>query len=227
MLAIRPPEYFPGLEYAALLLQAGAVVLADTFQYSRQSFQNRARLRTPDGWQWISVPLERGQHGAAIAGTRLREGTGWQRTHWKALVFNYGAAPFFDAYAPRLRPLFEQPWTLLGALTCATVAAVHALLEAPSRLVRASALDGAPADLPKVLAAAGGGPLLVPEAVAAVDAGHAAEAYALRCVPPVYRQAFAGFEPGMSALDLLFNYGPEARRILDERTVVAACERDR
>lgn len=227
MLVVRPPEYFPGLGYAALLLRAETVVVADTFQYSRQSFQNRARLRTPDGWQWISVPLEAGQHGAAIAGTRLRAATGWQRTHWKALLFNYGATPFFDAYAPRLRPLFEQPWTHLGALTCATVTAVHGLLDAPSRLVRASALEGAPADLPAVLAASGGGPLLVPEAVAAVDAGHAAEAYVLRCAPPTYRQAFAGFEPGMSTLDLLFNYGPEARRLLTEHTAVVPWERDR
>ncbi|NNE70374.1 MAG: hypothetical protein HKN29_08430, partial [Rhodothermales bacterium] len=31
---------------------------------------------------------------------------------------------------------------------------------------------------------------------------------------PVYRQAFEGFVPDLSAIDLLFNHGPRARNIL-------------
>ncbi|MFB6098553.1 MAG: WbqC family protein [Salinibacter sp.] len=33
---------------------------------------------------------------------------------------------------------------------------------------------------------------------------------------PTYRQNFQGFEPEMSAADLVFNYGREAQRILAE-----------
>ena len=66
MIAIRPPEYFPCLAYAALLLAVDCFVLADTFQYSRQSFQNRTKVRNPQGWQWVSIPLKGGQHGRPI-----------------------------------------------------------------------------------------------------------------------------------------------------------------
>jgi hypothetical protein len=31
---------------------------------------------------------------------------------------------------------------------------------------------------------------------------------------PVYTQNYPGFEPYMSAIDLLFNHGPDAKRIL-------------
>jgi hypothetical protein len=33
---------------------------------------------------------------------------------------------------------------------------------------------------------------------------------------PVYRQHFEGFEPDCCLLDLLFQYGPESFRIIDE-----------
>src|SRR5690606_15157503 len=49
MTAVRPPEYFPRLEYAALLLAAERFVVADTFPFSRQGWQNRTRIRTPEG----------------------------------------------------------------------------------------------------------------------------------------------------------------------------------
>ena len=64
VLAIRPPEYFPRLSHVALMHYATHFVLADTMQYSRQSFQNRTRVRTREGSSWVSVPLKGGQHGS-------------------------------------------------------------------------------------------------------------------------------------------------------------------
>jgi hypothetical protein len=44
--------------------------------------------------------------------------------------------------------------------------------------------------------------------------------HVLRFDEPTYHQNFSGFEAGMSAVDLLFNYGPEARSHLAERSHV-------
>jgi hypothetical protein len=218
MIAVRPPEYFPRLEYVALMMVAEVFVLADTYQYSRQSFQNRARLRNPQGWQWISVPLRGGQHGRPIRAVEIRQGEPWAGKHARAFHYNYRSAPFFDYYEPQLAPVFARRWTHLGALTCETVELVARLLNRAAPLVRASRLSGAPATLPAVLEAVGPGPLVVLPETAALDAPHAQALRVLACAPPRYRQAFAGFEPGMTALDLLFNYGPEASAVLREAT---------
>lgn len=218
MLAIRPPEYFPRLEYAALLVAAERFVLADTFQYSRQSFQNRTRLRNPEGWQWVSVPLKGGQHGRPIHAVRIRPVPGWQKQHWKAFHFNYRRAPFFEFYEEALRPFFERPWTHLGALTCATVECLHRLLGLSTPLMRASALPEAPATLPALVEAGGGAPLVTLPETAPHDAAEVADVRVLRFDHPEYYQVFNGFEPGMSAFDLLFNYGPEARGMLERAT---------
>ncbi|MBI2853643.1 MAG: WbqC family protein [Chloroflexi bacterium] len=39
---------------------------------------------------------------------------------------------------------------------------------------------------------------------------------------PVYRQRYPGFEPNMSAIDLLFNLGPQAEEIVKRAAMVEA-----
>ncbi|HMB91981.1 MAG TPA: WbqC family protein, partial [Rhodothermales bacterium] len=129
MIAIRPPEYYPRLETVALMMVAETFVLADTYQYSRQSFQNRAKMRNPEGWQWVSVPLKGGQHGLPIRDVRIRHVEGWQKKHWRAFTYNYRATPFFEFYEPELRAVFDQDWEQLADLTCATMLLTHRLFD--------------------------------------------------------------------------------------------------
>lgn len=219
--AIRPPEYWPGLVYMALVQQADTCVLADTFQYSRQSFQNRARIRNPQGWQWISVPLKGGQHGTAIDRVRLRSHLRWQRPHWRALTYNYRTSPFFVHFERELQSVLDQEWHHLGALTCKTVQVLADFLGLGTKILRASALAGRPETVSDILEAVTPSTLLIPEAVAEIDAGHAEKVRILHVAPSTYRQNFDGFEAGMSALDLVFNYGPEASRMLAQWTCTA------
>lgn len=221
MLAILPPEYFPRLERVALALKAGRLVLADTFQYSRQSYHNRARLRNPQGWQWISVPLQAHQYGVPIHQVVIGQLGGWQRRHWRAFWYNYRTTPYFEFYESRLEVLFQSLWKTLGELTCATVLLTLQFFEIDLPVVRASELVGQPhsmADIARVLAA---DTLLLPEANAPFDRAAASQVYALRFQEPTYRQNFEGFRPGMMALDLLFNLGPvEARTLLEAHSRV-------
>ncbi len=189
-------------------------VLADTFQYSRQSFQNRTKVRNPQGWQWVSIPLKGRQHGRPVCEVRIRQVEAWQKRHWKAFEYNYRPTPFFDFYEEAFAPLFTRRWTILADLTCATVELIHTLMDLPATLVRASTLAGPPDDLKSLIDQAGPTTLLAPAASAAFDAQAGTPLQVLHYEHPHYRQAFDGFEPGMTALDVLFNYGPEAASII-------------
>lgn len=216
MIAARPPDYWPGLAYFALIQHAERFVLADTFQYSRQSFQNRARLRNPTGWQWISVPLKGGQHGLAIRDVCIRSHLPWRGQHRRALLYNYGATPFYSHYAGAILDVLDRDWRRLGDLTCTTVEVLCDLLSISTPLLRASALPNSPVSLPQVLDALGDHRVLTTEAAARHDAPHATGLKVFRYEQPAYTQSFGGFESGMSILDLLFLYGPEARTILEQ-----------
>lgn len=216
MFAVRPPEYFPRLAFVSLMMQVDEVVLADTFQYSRQSYQNRTRVRNPQGWQWLSIPLVGGQHGRPVCAVEIDNRTFWLKKHWRALVYNYRSSAYFEWYEPELRPFFHQEWTHLGAVTCASIDLVHRMLGMSVRVVRASALPGRPASLPAVTHAMKGQPLLAPEEVVEVEREQVATVQSFRYEEPTYRQNFDGFEPGQSVLDVLFNYGPDARYVIEQ-----------
>jgi hypothetical protein len=225
LISIRPPEYFPRPVYFALLDAADRFVLADTFQYSRQSFQNRALIRTPDGGHWITIPLKGSQHGVSIAETAIRRVPYWNRRHWRSLHYNYRTAPFFDFYEPELKWIFERDWTRLGALTCATVEVICGLLGIGTALERSTDMRGRPSELRKILEAEQRDDLLSPMEAAKFDAEAVAPSAVLEVRALEYRQNFEGFVPGMSILDLLFNYGPDTLTMIRRSAVVTMLKR--
>lgn len=208
-ISVRPPEYWPTLASAALMQAADIIILADTFQYSRQSFQNRMRVRNPDGWQWVSVPLKGGQHGRSQYLTRIRPVPGWRKRHWKAIRFNYSQAPYFDHYQDSIKSLYRQDWTHLGGLNVATTRLVYQWMNGSGTMLAATELDGCPDSVEAIMA-------YWPEAELLAPAGipEPIPARRLYFSTPDYRQAFAGFVSGMTVLDLIFNYGPESVGLL-------------
>jgi hypothetical protein len=221
--AVRPPEYFPRLAYAALLAHADRFVVADTLPYSRQSHQNRCRIRTAQpatgGSAWLTVPLVGGAAGTALPDVRIAPAPRWRQIHRKTLLHHYGSAPFWPHFAPEIEALLVLETDRLADLTAATVAWTAAALGAPAAPIRASELPGAPDSLPTILEAVGASVLLtLPESAErdtrlATRAGAASRV--LHFAERPRRQNFPGFAPGCAALDLLLNYGPEARLALE------------
>ena len=213
-IAIRPPEYWPRIPYLALMQSVDMFILADTFQYSRQSFQNRARLRTADGWSWISVPLLGRQHGRPITETQIDGRAAWASKHQRALRYNYGGTPYFGFFEDRVNASYRFAWENLGALTCASTEILHDLFDLPCSLVRASNLQGAPSTVAAIVDVVRPSTLIALPETRFRDQLPRVDMMTFRFTEPVYRQRFEGFEPNMTSLDVLCNYGPEAASIL-------------
>jgi hypothetical protein len=218
MIAIHPPAYFPGLRYMALMQQVDTFVLADTFPYTRRSMQRRSRLRNPQGWQWITVPLRAHQQGRSLVEAAINDDDPWKGKHWRALQYNYRSTPYFEYFEPDLEPLFEREWHTLGALTCATVELVRDMMGLSTSVSRASTLEGAPDTVAGILDRMDDAERVAYDDEREPDVASAQ--HVLRFDEPTYHQNFSGFEACMSAVDLLFNYGPEARSHLAERSHV-------
>jgi len=200
MYAIRPPEYFPTLPFWALMLRCERLMLADTFQYSRQSFQNRARIRNPEGWQWITIPLKGRQRGLAIRDVEIDNTVPWRGKHFRALSYNYRSTPYFEFFEEPVSQLFERDWTYLGELTIASIALVAEMMH----LNPPEKYDGD--DVSREGASA--------QELLLESDEPGLPGLRLCYAEPDYEQNFEGFEPGLSILDLLFNHGPEAKGII-------------
>ena len=225
LVAVRPPEYWPRPIFLALMDAADRMVLADTLPYSRQSWQNRVQVRNPAGTQWLSVPLTSGRQGRAIRDARIEGSNRWIRKHWRALAYNYRTTPFFEWYEPELVSFFEQEWKRLGEITCASVQKIAELFGIETPLALASEMEGAPAAVRDIHRLAGGAFLSARGTVAA-DRKHVRVEAVLDSRELVYRQNFQGFFPGMSALDILFNYGPDALPMVRSKAYIASSDEE-
>ncbi len=220
MTAVRPPEFAPRLEYAALLLAADRFVLADTFPFSRQGGHNRTRIRTGQGRQWLTVPRRHAGLGQPLAGVAVVD-DGWRRRHAHALRAAYGLAPFYEHVAPEWDAVLATPGSLAD-VAVASVRFAARWLKAPAELVRASDLPGAPDSLGAVAEAAGVETLLTLPESAESDrrsVPDAVDVRVLRFEERERRQTHDGFVAGLGLLDLVMNHGPRSGDVLRESVV--------
>lgn len=219
--AIHQPQFLPWLGYLDKVDQADLFVVLNTVQFKKQEWQNRNRIRTAQGWQWITVPVLH-RFGQTLEEVSINAQVDWKGKHLRALEMQYARAAYCDRFLPGLRELYGRPWDRLASLN---LAVIRWLLDAfgiktPLRLASEMRLREDPTDrlidicrtvgATEYLAGAGASHYMdVPRfeesgiRVAMQDFRH-----------PVYAQCYEPFVPGMAALDVLFTCGEGALQIL-------------
>jgi len=222
-LAIRPPTYFPPLYDTALLAHVDHFVLADTFRFRQESFQNRSNLRNAPGAHEITIPLFGKPEGALLQTVEIETKGRWQEKHWRSFLYDYRTTMYFEYYQDPLHAFYEQSWTMLADCTCRSVELQAELFGLRTQLTRASTLEGTPDSLSAIVETLKPETLVVP-LQESLPSDVASRVQRVEFDHPTYHQNFDGFEPGVTALDLLFNYGPEARRPLMD--AVTRCQEE-
>ncbi len=219
--AIHQPQYLPWLGYLDKLDSADVFILLDTVQFKKHEWQNRNRIRTKDGWQWLTVPII-DRFPERIDRVEINDGVTWARKHGQALRLHYGRAPFWEAVGPALLGILERPWARLRDLNVAMLALLCEQLGTATRCVLASTLTAReePTDrLIDLCHAVGGTEYLSgrggPEYMDVdrfIRAGLAVSVQDYR--HPAYPQQYTPFDSDLSVVDLLLNCGPSSLDIL-------------
>jgi len=106
--AIVQLNYIPWKGYFDMIAAVDEFVLYDDMQYTRRDWRNRNQIKTPQGLQWLTVPVKvKGRYFQTIKETEI-DGMDWAKLHWKSLCQNYRRAKYFDAMAQELEPLYLQ-----------------------------------------------------------------------------------------------------------------------
>jgi hypothetical protein len=115
--AIIQSNYIPWKGYFDLIAAVDELILYDDMQYTRRDWRNRNKIKTPQGVQWLTVPVKvKGEYHQKIRETRI-DGEGWAIKHWKSLTLNYRLATHFDEIAVWLEPLYSaEVYTHLSQL---------------------------------------------------------------------------------------------------------------
>ncbi|HET6611213.1 MAG TPA: WbqC family protein [Kofleriaceae bacterium] len=230
IVAAHQPHFLPWLGYFDKILHSDVFVIVDHVQFERQNFQNRNRIKTRNGVQWLVVPVLRGSRGDRIVDKQIdnkRDGrTTWGERIFRTLAHAYTKAPWFRAHRDFFEHALTRPWTRLCDLDLAIIHYLLEQLEIHTPLVRSSALDGiqgARSDMIVTLCGAVGADTYLSGSggsreyldVASFTRRHIQVSWQ-SFEHPEYPQLAppSGFAPRLSAVDLLFNCGPEAAAIL-------------
>jgi len=115
--AILQSNYIPWKGYFDLIAAVDEFILYDDMQYTRRDWRNRNQIKTPQGLQWLTIPvLVKGKYHQKIRDTKI-DGLDWGLLHWKTLAQNYRRAPHFNEIAEWLEPLYlKESYTHLSQL---------------------------------------------------------------------------------------------------------------
>src|SRR3569623_162280 len=103
-IAIVQSCYIPLKGFFDIIAAGVEFILYDDMQYTRRDWRNRNRIKTPQGVQWLTIPVEvKGRYHQKICETRVSDPK-WRESHWRSLQTNYGRAPFMPLY----QSIFEE-----------------------------------------------------------------------------------------------------------------------
>jgi hypothetical protein len=218
--AIVQSNYIPWRGYFDLIAFVDEFVIYDDMQYTKRDWRNRNRIKTSQGLQWMTVPVQvKGRYHQKIRET-LIDGTDWAKSHWRTLEFNYRAAPHFAEIADWLEPIYlEEQHDTLSLLNRRLLEAICGYLGIGTSLTNSwdyELADGKTERLANLCCQAGATEYVSgPSARSYVDEGVFDE-LGIRLTwfdydgYRDYAQLWGAFEPAVSILDLLFNVGAEA-----------------
>lgn len=220
---IMQPTYLPWMGYFDLIDQSDTFVLLDTVAFSRQSWQQRNRIATPQGPLWLTVPVLH-HDDEPIRDVQIDNTKPWRRKHWASLAMHYRRAPFWPEYLPAIEAIYAREWSSLAQLNIAIIETLCDLAGITGEFVLASALGPVSAaregKLVEICRRLGADTYLSPMGSISYlhsDAAFVAEGIALKFHAfdhPTYAQPGSSFESHLSFLDALVNAGPDATRLM-------------
>ncbi len=221
LITIHQPNYLPWAGFFHKWMISDAFIILDTVQYHKNEWQNRNRIKTSQGAQWLTVPVTyRFPQTIEHVGIAAKP---WARKQIAAIEQNYAKAPYLDKYWSELKPIFEQPWQDLCALNVAMIRALGAMLACEAPLLLASemakvsddptlrlielskALDGT-----AYLSGSEGRNYLQQSTFQDANL----ELYFQQVEAPVYPQLHGDFISHLSVLDVLFHCGDTSKEII-------------
>lgn len=216
ILSIHQPAYLPWLGYFDKIARSDTFVFLDTVQFEKNSFINRNRIKTPQGVQWLTVPVKlKGHIEKTLKDTEIDNTQNWRSKHLKAIEMNYKRSKYFDQLFPQVKMLLSGNETNIAELCWNQLSFWLKELNIHTPIIKASEanVDSRKSDLvldlcrqlkaeSYISGALGRGYLIESEfREAGITINY--QDY----MHPVYPQLWGTFKPFMSVLDFWMNCG--------------------
>jgi hypothetical protein len=223
-IGIHQPEHLPWLGFIHKVMSVDEFVLLDNVQFRKKYFQNRNKIRTNEGEQWLMVPLKKFHSDQKINKIEISYDQDWQSKNLNRIKNEYIKAKYFGEYFQDFVKIYKTKFKLLSDLNIELIKFILQKFGICTKLYISSELlddvgqggTNVNLNICKKLNADiylsgvfGKNYLDISKfekaniKVEFQDFKH-----------PVYKQLYDPFIPNMSSIDLLFNYGADSLSII-------------
>jgi WbqC-like protein family len=223
IVTIHQPDFLPWIGFFNKVRLSELLVIGDSVQYRDKGYQNRNRIKTAVGAQWLTVPILH-NWGQSILDVQIatnpQNGRTWHQLHMKTLQVNYSKAPYYDQYIGIFEKMYKKPQKLLADSNLEMLKSIFEILDINVPMKRVSEICQK-TNIVEICKAVGADTYLS----GPIGGKYMNEDFIIEnkirilwnnYEHPVYKQLFMklGFMPYMSIIDLIFNEGPESLEII-------------
>ena len=123
-IGIMQPYFFPYLGYYSLIKHTDEFMLFDPVQFIRHGWIERNRILKPgDGWQYISVPLQKHSLETKIQDIKIDNKQNWQEKIFAQLQHYKKKSPYFKQTIEVIKEGFSKPTDSITKLNYNTLKA--------------------------------------------------------------------------------------------------------
>jgi len=224
ILSVHQPQYLPWLGFFHKIAKSDIFVFLDDVQYKKREFQNRNKIRTKDGWLWLTVPvITKGKYTQKILEVEIDNTSDWAIEHFRSIELNYSKAEFFKEHRNFFESLYKKKWEKLIDINLEIIKYIMNCWNIKTPVYFSSSLNLQTSKTQRIIdickhfkadtyLSGSGGKDYLEESL--FHQNNIKLIYQ-KFEHPVYQQCFSGFEPYMSAIDLLFNCGQDGRKYLE------------
>lgn len=139
--AIMQPTYLPWCGYFGLMNLVDIFVIYDDVQFDKRSWQQRNKIKTPAGSQWLTVPVaSKGQQFQKINDVKISLQKDFTKNHIKAIETNYSKSRYFKEYKSLIFECIEDNKNSLVDLNYSIITTIAKILCIDTKIIRSSEL---------------------------------------------------------------------------------------
>lgn len=222
-IAIIQSNYIPWKGYFDMIAAADEFIIYDDMQYTKNDWRNRNIIKTPQGHQWLTIPVNlKGKFGQIIRNTTPVDEQ-WKTAHWKSLVSNYKKSSCFNEIAKIIEPTYQRKYNSISEINRSFIETICNYLEISTKISNSwdySLCEGKTERLIDLCKQAGADEYISgPSAKSYIDSGQFDD-HGIKLTwfsyadYPEYPQLWGEFSHGVSILDLLFNCGKKSSNFM-------------
>ncbi|MFZ2322559.1 MAG: WbqC family protein [Ignavibacteriaceae bacterium] len=224
ILSVHQPNFIPWLGFFYKLKLSDFFVFLDDVQFSKNSYINRNKIKTPQGANWLTLPVQSsGKFGQNINDVKITNYDITKRKILSTIKMNYSKTKYFNDYFSEFEDIFNKNEGNLSNLNIDLVLLINRILNINTEIVLSSQLEDIQGDSTERLIN-----ICKKMNCSIYFSGFGGSKYQdedlfvennikLRktdFIHPIYPQLWGEFIPNLSVIDLIFNCGSESQNIL-------------